>query len=439
MKPSTSAGPRSGRRTGFARVRLPTRAARQHEQAHPGVGPQDLAADLVVLLVGVGDAVQGDAAAAGLGSLSQIHRGSHPRLSAAAPAAVRVTISTQRVMSCFMGSSFRPPPRVPPPPPKTQAVCAQTHRSRHSEQVGSCLSLHLCIVVCHERMEATMFSRQLAAFFLYLHVLHPRAAKLEEGHRAGLRGDAGLDVQLGKTATKRCGGPGQEAGRLEVGVALGVRGETNSSIVMRMIRRSASRRSRPTSRSTCWSPSCEQGREPVHVHDLLLRQQNVPVRQRLPAPEQEGRDPQTADRGLEQTSFQPKVAKLEISCLEADAKVFIDNVFVMSTIRRQRHPTDHAGPHNIVVKSKSGSSGRPRHHQGRRDHHREGRVPCGVWCPRTPRPQYPVVKDPVVKDPVVKDPDVKDPDVEGSRREGSGRHGRRSRSPDEEPGKPMNL
>jgi hypothetical protein len=130
--------------------------------------------------------------------------------------------------------------------------------------------------------------------------------------------------------------------------------------------------------------------------------------------------------------FQPKVAKLEISCLEADAKVFVDNVFVMSTVPGANViPSITPGPHAIVVKSKSGAEWKTSVTV------KAGETTIvkvefpGVTTPKDPTPKDPDVKDPDVKDPDVKDPDVKDPDVKDP--------GVTPPPRTEEPGKPMNL
>jgi len=132
--------------------------------------------------------------------------------------------------------------------------------------------------------------------------------------------------------------------------------------------------------------------------------------------------------------FQPKVAKLEISCMEADAKVFVDNVFVMSTVPGANViPSITPGPHQIVVKSKSGAEWKTSVNI------KAGEttiVKVDLPVAKDPVVKDPVVKDPVVKDPVVKDPDVKDPDVKDP---GVTPPVDNPPGKPEQPGKPMNL
>jgi len=132
--------------------------------------------------------------------------------------------------------------------------------------------------------------------------------------------------------------------------------------------------------------------------------------------------------------FQPKVAKLEISCLEADAKVFVDNVFVMSTVPGANIiPSITPGPHSIVVKSKSGSEWKTSVNiKAGETTIVKVEFPSAVKDP----PKDPIVKDPPPKDPDVKDPDVKDPDVKDP---GVTPPVDNPPTKPEEPGKPMNL
>lgn len=98
--------------------------------------------------------------------------------------------------------------------------------------------------------------------------------------------------------------------------------------------------------------------------------------------------------------FQQKVSRLEINSSEAGAKVFIDNVFVLDTVVGANViPSITPGPHQVLVRSRSGS---------------EWKTTVNIRVGETTTVTAEFAKAPVAPDPVPDKPPVeKDPDVIG--------------------------
>ncbi len=285
-----------------------------------------------------------------------------------------------------------------------------------------------------------MFSRQLAAFLLIFTFCTPALASSKKAVVLGFEVDAGLDVQLGKTATNTL----RDLAKKQADWKLGPPSELEENKLLyceeedpqKCIPKIATNLQVDVLVTGRVTKDASQFKVTIFFYvNKTFQFANVSVPQSKKA-----ELPKLLTEAWN-NQFQPKVAKLEISCLEADAKVFIDNVFVMSTIPGANViPSITPGPHNIVVKSKSGAEWKTSVTiKAGETTIVKVEFPAAVM-PKDPTPKDPVVKDPTPKDPVVKDPDVKDPDVKDPDvKDPDGKDPGVTPPKPEEPGKPMNL
>jgi hypothetical protein len=286
-------------------------------------------------------------------------------------------------------------------------------------------------------MEASMSLRKFAVFFLIFTFCTPVFANPKKVAVLGFEVDAGLDTQLGKTATNTLRELAKKQGDWRLLPASEF--EENKLLYceeedpQKCIPKIATNLQVDVLITGRVSKDSSQFKFTIFFYSNKTFQfSNVSLPQSKAS---------TIPKALTEAwnnQFQPKVAKLEISCLEADAKVFVDNVFVMSTVPGANViPSITPGPHQIVVKSKSGA---------------EWKTSVNIKAGETtivkvefpvvkdPTPKDPIVKDPAPKDPIVKDPIVKDPDVTDpdTKDPGVTPPVDPPKKP-EEPGKPMNL
>ena len=244
-----------------------------------------------------------------------------------------------------------------------------------------------------------MLIRKFAALLLAIMVFTPLTVQAKKVSILGFEVDAGLDAQLGKSATNAL----RDLAKKQSGWKILPPSEFEENKLLyceeeepqKCIRKIASNLQVDVLVTGRVSKDQKQVKFTIFFYfDKTFQFHNFSI-----LPSKKSEIPKRIAEAWN-NQFQPKVAKLEISCMEANAKVFVDNVFVMNTVPGANViPSITPGPHQIVVKSKTGA---------------EWKTSVNIKAGETSivKVEFPAVKDPTpVKDPDVKDPDVKDPDT----------------------------
>lgn len=251
-------------------------------------------------------------------------------------------------------------------------------------------------------MEAAMFQKAFV-FFVMLLTAFPAFATNRKAAILGFEVDGGVDAQLGKTATTTLMG----LAKAQSGWKLLPPSEFEENKLLYCEEEDVEKcvRKIATALQVDILVTGRISKEGSQLKFNLFFYQNKEYKYAsfLLSPSKKGDLPKLLTEHWN-NQFQAKVAQLDIVSPEADAKVFIDGVFVLSTVKGANSiPSIPPGPHQIVVKSKAGAEWKT-----------SVTVKAGETISVTvefPAAPEPVVKDPTVKEPTVKEPTVKEPVV----------------------------